>query len=156
LDNLPRFSFYLSGVLIVTSAFTLFTSELLFLLADPSIKGTAFLIGFGLVYMNIVFVTSRRFMRRLEGASASPIIFGTLVALAPVIWIFIYDSPLDTTQRIVYTVVVMLGCGLGAHFGHRAGLKAQVVFQQKLQEYLRKSDQLPDDLKRPHDNLNKN
>ncbi|GAB5410192.1 MAG: hypothetical protein BalsKO_25570 [Balneolaceae bacterium] len=147
MDNLPRFSFYLSGVFIISSAFTLFTSELLFLLADQSIKGTAFLIGFGLVYMNIVFVTSRRFMRRLEGVSPAPIIFGTLVAIAPVVWIFIYDSGLDSTQRIVFAVVIILGCGLGTHFGHRAGLKAQIVFQQRLEEYLRSSGQLPDDSK---------
>lgn len=156
MDNLPRFSFYLSGVLIISSAFTLFTSELLFLLADQSWKGTAFLIGFGLVYMNIVFVTSRRFMRRLEGASAAPIIFGILVALAPVIWIFIYNSGLDTTQQILFAIIIALGCGLGTHFGHKAGLKAQIAFQQKLEEYLRSSGQLPDDAKSPDENLNKN
>lgn len=150
MDNLPRFSFYLSGVFIVSAAFTLFSSELLFLLNDPSWKGTAFLIGYGLVYTNIVFVTSRRFMRRLEGASATPIIFGTLVAIAPVVWIFIYDSPLDISQRILFAIIVIVGCGLGAHFGHRAGLKAQFEFQKKLEEYLRSSGQLPDD------KLNKN
>lgn len=127
----------------MSSAFTLFTSELLFLVADTSWKGTAFLIGFGLVYMNIVFVTSRRFMRRLEGSSIAPIIFGTLVALAPIVWIFIYESVLDTNQRILYAVVIAIACGLGSHFGHKAGIKAQFVFQQKLEHYLRSSDQLP-------------
>ncbi|MFV1882928.1 MAG: hypothetical protein ACMZ7B_00345 [Balneola sp.] len=156
MDNLPRFAFYTSGVFIVSSAFTLFTSELLFLINDPSFKGTAFLIGFGLVYTNIVFVSSRRFMRRLEGPSLAPIIFGTLVALTPVIWIFVYESGLEQSLRIVFAVVVAFGCGLGSHFGHRAGLKAQIQFQQQLEEYLRSTGQLPDELKRPHDNLNKN
>ncbi|MEQ9309395.1 MAG: hypothetical protein RLN90_08070 [Balneolaceae bacterium] len=154
MDNLPRFSFYLSGVFIISSAFTLFTSELLFLLADQSIKGTAFLIGFGLVYMNIVFVTSRRFMRRLDGASAAPIIFGVLVAITPVIWIFIYDSGLDFSQRILFAIIIIIGCGLGVHFGHRAGLKAQIVFQKRLEEYLRSSGHLPDDPKNSHKNTN--
>ncbi len=156
LDNLPRFSFYLSGVFLLSAAFTIFTSELLFLITDTSFKGTAFLIGFGLVYMNIVFVTSRRFMRRLDGATPAPYVIGLLVAVPPVIWIFIYDSPLDAQQRIIFAIVMALACSFGAYFGHSAGLKAQVVFQQKLEEYLRNTGRLPDDLKRPHDNLNKN
>jgi len=156
LDNLPRFSFYLSGVFITSAAFTLFSSELLFLLNDPSLKGTAFLLGFGLVYMNIVFVTSRRFMRRLDGKSIAPIIFGFLVGITPIVWIFIYESGLDSNQRILFVIVILIGCGLGAHFGHRTGLKAQVVFQQKLKEFLRSSGHLPDDSTESHDNLNKN
>ncbi|RNC83431.1 MAG: hypothetical protein ED557_11875 [Balneola sp.] len=156
MDNLPRFSFYLSGVFLLSAAFTIFTSELLFLVTDPSLKGTAFLIGFGLVYMNIVFVTSRRFMRRLDGPTPAPYIIAVMVAILPVIWIFIYDSPLDVQQRVVFAVVMVLACGSGAYFGHNAGLKAQVVFQQKLEEYLRNTGRLPDDLQRPHDNLNKN
>lgn len=157
MDNLPRFAFYTSGVFIISVAFTLISAEFLYLVADPTWKGTVALIGFGLVYMNIVFVVSRRFMRRLDGPSPAPIIIGILVALVPVIWIFIYQAAgLDNTQRIIYAVVVALGCGLGSHFGHSAGIKAQIAFREKLEEYLRNTGQLPDDLKRTHDNLNKN
>ena len=95
-------------------------------------------------------------MRRLEGPSLAPVIFGVIVALMPIAWIFIYDSVLDMQQRIMFAVVVALASGLGVFFGHKAGLKAQVVFRQKLHEYLKRSGQVPDDLKRSHDNLNKN
>ena len=156
MDNLPRFAFYASGIFLISAAFTLFSSELLVKVTDPTWVGTVWLIGYGLVYMNIVFVSSRRFMRRLNGASPAPIIFGVLVAIMPVVWIFIYNSPLDTQQRIIFAIVAALACGLGAHFGHKAGLKAQVVFKQKLEEYLKRTGQLPKDLQRPHDNLNKN
>lgn len=157
MDNIPRFSFYLSGVFVVSAAFTLVTSEFLYLITDPGWKGTAFLAGYGLVYMNIVFVVSRRFMRRLDGASAAPVVIAAVVALVPIIWIFIYQNTgFDLTNRVIYIAVLIFACGLGAHFGHRAGLKAQIQFRQKLEEYLRKSGRLPDELKRPHDNLNKN
>ncbi len=86
-------------------------------------------------------------MRRLEGQSAAPIIFGTLVAITPVVWIFIYESGLEQSLRIVFAVVVAFGCGLGSHFGHKAGIKAQIKFQQQLEEYLRSTGQLPEDLK---------
>ena len=156
MDNLPRFAFYTSGIFLISAAFTLFSSELLIKVADPTWVGTVWLLGYGLVYMNIVFVLSRRFMRRQDGASPVPIIFGILVAIVPIIWIFIYDSGLDTQQRIMFAIVMGLACGLGSHFGHKAGLKAQIAFKKKLEEYLKRSGQLPEDLKRPHDNLNKN
>lgn len=157
MDNIPRFAFYTSGVFIVSAAFTIFSSELLFLVADPSWKGTAALLAYGLVYMNIVFVISRRFMRRLDGPSPVPIIIGILVAIVPVIWIFIFQQAgLDNTQKVIYAVVMALGCGLGAHFGHRAGLKAQIEFKRKIEEYLRNTGQLPEDADQEEENLNKN
>lgn len=95
-------------------------------------------------------------MRRLEGVSAAPIIFGVLVAITPIIWIFIYDSPLDNSQRILYAIVIAIACGLGSHFGLRAGLKSQIVFQKKMEEYLRSSGQLQNDSTSTSDNLNNN
>ncbi len=95
-------------------------------------------------------------MRRLDGATPAPYVIAAMVAITPVIWIFIYDSPLDTQQRIIFAVIMALACASGAYFGHSAGLKAQIIFQQKLEEYLRNTGRLPEDLKRPHDNLNKN
>lgn len=156
MDNLPRLSFYISGILIISTSFTLFSSELLRKLADPSWVGTAFLLGFGLVYMNIVFVISRRFMRRLEGKSSITYVLGTATGLAPIVWIFIFDAGLTTTMQIVFALTIGFACTLGAYFGHRAGLKAQVKFQRELYEYLKNTGQLPDELKRAHDNLNKN
>ena len=156
MDNLPRLSFYLSGILIVSAAFTLFTNDFLTLVADPGFMGTAFLIGYGLVYMNIVFVVSRRFMRRLEGHSKIPFVFAIIVALAPITWSFIFDAGLYGSIKTMYLATIIIACGLGGYFGERAGIKAQAKFKKQLYEYLKKSGQTPDDLKRAHDHLNKN
>lgn len=125
----------------MSAAFTLLSSEFLVKITDPSYVGTLFLFGFGLVYMNIVFVTGRRFMRRLQGASPVPYIFGLLVAIPPLVWVQIYDAGLGDTQ-MTFMFVVIVACGLGALFGHRAGLKAQVQFQKNIQEYLKKERNL--------------
>lgn len=155
MDNLPRFIFYASGIFIVSAAFTLLSSEFLVKITDPSYVGTLFLLGFGLVYMNLVFISSRRFMRRLQGPNPVPYIFALLVAIPPLVWVSIYDAGLgDTDLTFMFTVIV--ACGLGAYFGHRAGQKAQIKFRQNLDEYLKQDDKTPDDLKRSHDNLNKN
>jgi CDP-diglyceride synthetase len=156
LDNLPRLSFYLSGIIIVSGAFTLFTTDFLIKIADPGITGTLFLLAYGLVYMNITFVVSRRFMRRLDGASKLPYLFAFLVAFPPLIWSYVHDAGLFGTIEVVYLITVVFGCILGGYFGQRAGIKAQAKFKEELYEYLKQSGQLPDELKRPHDNLNKN
>jgi len=121
----------------ISAIFTLFSSEFLPKITDPSYVGTLFLLGFGLVYMNIIFVTGRRFMRRLQGPNPVPYIFGLLVAAPPLVWVQIYDAGIgDSDLTFMFTVIV--GCALGSFFGHRAGLKAQVQFQKELQEYLEK------------------
>lgn len=157
MDNLPRFSFYASGVPIVSAGFTLLATDFFSHIGDPSWVGTAFLLGYGLIYMNIVFVLSRRFMRRLNGPSKVPYLFAVLTGLIPAAWIFIYDAGLTQGLQIMFAAVMIIACFLGAYFGHKAGLKAQAKFQQQLLEYLKKTgEHLPDDLKRPHDNLSKN
>jgi hypothetical protein len=140
LDNLPRFIFYASGVLIVSAVFTLFSSEFLVKVSDPTYVGTLFLLGFGLVYLNIVFVTGRRFMRRLQGVNPAPYFFGLLVAIPPLAWVNIYDAGLGDFE-LTFMFTVILACGLGALLGHRAGLKAQVKFQQNLREYLNQDEE---------------
>lgn len=155
MDNIPRLIFYCTGVLTVSAAFTLFSSELIVKVNDPTYVGMIFLFGFGLVYMNIVFTTARRFMRRLNGPSPTPYIFAFLVALSPVIWVQISKIGLGDST-LTFTLTVIIACVLGAFFGHKAGLKAQVEFQENLNEYINQDEKTPDELKRSHENLNKN
>lgn len=139
MDNIPRLIFYASGVLIISAAFTLFSSEFLSLITNPGFSGLLVLIGFGLVYMNIIFLTGRRFMRRLRGPNPIPYIFALLVAIPPLVWVQIYDAGLgDSKLTFMFTIIV--ACGTGAYFGHRAGLKAQIKFQENMQEFLSQDD----------------
>ena len=139
MGNLPRFIFYCSAVFIASAAFTLLSSEFLKKIADPGFAGTLFLIGFGLVYLNITFVSGRRFMRRLQGVNPAPYIFGLFVVAPPLTWVNIYDAGLGEFE-LTFMFTVILAGGLGALLGHRAGLKAQVKFQQNLEEYLNQDD----------------
>ncbi|MBO6585118.1 MAG: hypothetical protein JJ953_03330 [Gracilimonas sp.] len=155
MDNLPRFIFYASGILMISAAFTLISSEFLSMISNPTYVGLLVLLGFGLVYMNLVFLSGRRFMRRLQGPNPAPYVFALLVAVAPLVWVQIYDAGLGDS-RLTFMFTVIVACGSGAFFGHRAGLKAQAKFQKNLKEYLNQDEKTPDDLKRSHDNLNKN
>lgn len=118
-------------------------------ISDPSYVGMLFLLGYGLVYMNIIFVSARRFMRRLQGPNPSPYVFALLVAMPPLIWVNIFDAGLGELD-LTFEFTVIAACALGAYFGHRSGQKAQIKFQQNLREYL---DQ---DKEAPEENLNQN
>ena len=83
-------------------------------------------------------------MRRLEGESKTPYIFAFLTAIFPMFWILIYDSGLSTMLEIIFLLVCLVGMITGAIFGHKAGLKAQIEFKEKLIEYLRNTGQLPE------------
>ncbi len=95
-------------------------------------------------------------MRRLDGSSNLPYLIGFLVAIVPIIWSFIYDGGLYGNVKFMYIATVIFSCIIGAFFGERSGVKAQVKFKEQLYEYLKQSGQLPDELKRAHDNLNRN
>lgn len=142
MDNIPRLIFYLSGVLIISAGAILFTSEFISQAGAPGIRGVLFLLGYSLIYLNLVLASSRRFMRRLSGKSIIPYVFAILAALPPVVWINIYETNLGESQPI-FAFCILLACGAGAFLGHRAGLKAQVRFQKALEEYLRQNQPPP-------------
>lgn len=142
MDNIPRLIFYLSGVFIVSAGAILFTSEFISQAGASGLRGILFLLGYSLIYLNVVLASSRRFMRRLSGKSALPYVFGAIAALPPIVWINIYETNLGRAKP-VFALCILLACGLGAYLGHRAGLKAQIRFQKALEEYLSQNQTPP-------------
>lgn len=144
MDNTPRFIFYLSGLLIVSGAFTLLTSDILQRVNDGTTFGTIVFFIFGLVYMNMVSITSRRYMRRLNGSSMAPYVFAIFIFLPPAIWVNVYQAG-TATSPAVYIPMLLVACGAGAYFGHRLGLKAQIKFQENLEAYFAQDKRLHSD-----------
>ena len=144
MDNLPRFIFYLSGLLIISSALTLFTTDLLPLVNNGTTIGTIVFFAFGLAYMNIVTITSRRFMRRLPGPTAAPYVFAIFAFIPPAVWVNIYQGG-TATSPMVFVPMLLVACGTGAYFGHRLGIKAQLKFQENLRAYIEQDRRLHDE-----------
>jgi|TARA_R100001143_G_C3360943_1_gene135533 CDP-diglyceride synthetase len=144
LNNLPRFIFYLTGLLIISGAFTLLTSDLLTKVNNGTILGTVLFFFFGLIYMNMVTISSRRFMRRLEGATVAPYVFAIFVLLPPAVWVNLYQGG-SATSPAVYVPMLLVAVGTGAYFGHRLGLKAQIKFQENLKAYFEQDRRLHSD-----------
>jgi hypothetical protein len=154
LNNLPRLIFYLTGLLIISGAFTLITSDLLTKVNDGTTFGTILFFFFGLIYMNIVTISSRRFMRRLDGATVAPYVFAIFVLLPPAIWVNVYQGG-SATSPAVYVPMLLVAVGTGAYFGYRLGLKAQVKFQENLKAYFEQDKRLHSDPSEQEDESSK-
>ena len=95
-------------------------------------------------------------MRRLEGATSAPYLFAAFVAACPLFWIFFYNAGLPPNLEYLFAFIMTFASFLGAYFGHRAGLKAQITFKAQVIEFLRKSGQLPEEFDEPtHDHPQK-
>ncbi len=141
MNNLPRLLFYTSGLLFISAAFIIFTSELLVKVNDGTTTGTVLFFGYGLVYMGMVSQSSKRYMRRLQGSTTVPFIFGAIVFISPAAWAFIYKGG-EATSALVFVPMLAIACASGAWFGHKMGLKAQVKFQKDLKTYLEREERL--------------
>lgn len=140
-EQLPRMSFYLSGVMVISGAFTVFSSELFPYVLQSWFHTLGILLGLGLVYFNMIRVISRRYMRRLNGTSRMPWLFSVVIGGLPLFWIGIYDTAWPLSYHLLYVGIIILFSALGAWLGHRSGLHAQVDFQKQLSQYLERLEQ---------------
>ena len=137
-EQLPRIAFYLSGLLVVSGAFTIFSSGLFPYVLKSILHSIGIFLCLGLVYFNIIRVSSRRYMRRLDGPSRMPQVFAILIGGLPLLWISIYDTGWPITTLLIYMGIILFFSALGAHLGQKAGQKAQELFRIQLKAYLEK------------------
>lgn len=141
MNNLPRLLFYITGLLFISASFILFTTDLLKKVNDGTTTGTVLFFIYGLAYMNMIAMSSKRYMRRLQGPSAAPYIFAIVAFIPPAFWVLVYEGG-EATSPFLFIAMLVIACGSGTWLGHRMGLKAQIKFQADLQTYLDREDRL--------------
>lgn len=156
MNNVPRFFAYTTGTLLIAAAVIVFSNQYISYAGRDDTMGLIALLAYGLVYMNLVFGVSRRFIRKLPEGQPTNIqyVFAALSFLPVLIWINVFDTGLGDSI-LLFHIVIIFACSLGGYFGHRSGLRQQEEFWNKVRDSYA-GEELPDELKRPHDNLNKN
>ena len=134
-EQLPRMAFYTSGLVVVSGAFTIFSSELFPYVLKSNLHSIGILLALGLVYFNMIRVSSRRYMRRLEGPSRIPWVFAFLIGGIPLFWVSIYDSGWSLVTLLIYAGIILIFSTLGALLGQKAGQKAQEQFNNLLNRF---------------------
>ncbi|GEM_PF-422348 len=135
-----RFFAYTTWAIMISLAIIIATHFFLDYISEPGWVGTAVLLAFGFVYMNITYVVIRRYIRKVPAPTNRHILLAVIIFLPPFIWTFASVEELSTTDVLIW-VVLALGCGLGALYGNRAGIKARYEYIQALKEHQRKMEE---------------
>jgi hypothetical protein len=135
-----RFFAYSTWTVMVSLAIIIFTNSFLRYIDEPGWLGTVVLLAFGLVYMNLTFAAVKRYIQKVPAPTNLHILLTVIIYLPPFVWILASADPLSTTEFLIWIVLAM-GCGLGAHYGNRAGIKARYEYIQALKEHQKKMEE---------------
>ncbi len=153
LNHWQRVAAYFTGCLVMGLAIVVFTNSFFQYAAAPGTQGYLTLFGFGLVFLNLGFAVNRRFMLKSDHSAAYNYIFSLMIAAPTLIWVFTKDEGLGDSL-LTFSLTVLFSALLGTYFGIRRGIARRHQYWKTRAEH--EDQDMPEDLKRPHDNLSKN
>lgn len=153
MHNWHRIFAYVTGAIVFGLLLILISHNFIQYVAREGATGYLFLLGFGLIFLNLNFGISRRFVIKTAKGNWVCYLMAFLTFLPSVFWVYTKDMGLGDTES-VFIMTVVFAAFLGSYFGIRRGsVKREQYIRQITEEEKR---DLPDELKRPHDDLNKN
>ncbi|NGP89147.1 hypothetical protein [Fodinibius halophilus] len=150
--NWQRTFAFVTGSIVFGLAIILVSNSYIQYVAAEGSTGYLFLFGFGLVYLNLNFGFSRRFMMKAFNINWICYLMAFFTILPTIFWVYTKDVGLAETE-LVFVLTTIFSAFLGAYFGIRRGVVKRAKYIQRLRE---EKEELPDSLKRPHDDLNIN
>jgi len=153
MDNWQRSFAFISGAVVLGLLLIVISHNFIQYVAWQGMAGYLFLIGFGLVFLNLNFGFSRRYTIKAPEEQWVCYLMAVLTFAPTVFWVYTKDVKLGDAQ-LIFVLTVIFSAFLGTFFGIRRGAAKRKIYLQRLQE--RKEEDLPDSLKRPHDDINKN
>ena len=154
MNNWQRSFAYITGALVFGLLIIIISHSYIQYVTQPGYTGYLFLLGFGLVYLNINFGASRRFVIKAAQADWVCYLMAVLTIAPTIFWIYTKDVGLGE-QQLLFVVVTVFSAFLGTYFGIRRGRVKRQKYIRRLQEEQDEQD-LPESLKRPHDDLSTN
>lgn len=150
--NWQRTFAFVTGAFVFGLLFIIISNSYLQYVTYEGTTGYLFLFGFGLIFLNLNFGISRRFTIKALNPDAVCYSMGFLTLLPTLFWIYTKDVGLGNFQ-LIFVLTIIFAAFLGTYFGIRRGTIKRAEYIQKLQE---EKQDLPESLRRPHDDLRKN
>lgn len=152
MTNWQRIFAFVTGAIVFGLLLIIISNSYIQYVAYDGTTGYLFLLGFGLIFLNLNFGISRRFTIKALDLNWVCYLMTILTIVPTIFWVYTKDVGLGDAE-LLFVLTVIFSAFLGTYFGIRRGIaKRQRYIQQ-----LREDDQdLPDSLKRPHDNLRQN
>jgi|SRR5699024_9710039 len=153
MDHWQRNAAYGTGCLVIGLALVVFTHNFFHLADLPGFTGYFALFAYWLVYFNFSFLINRRFMLKAERNLTLNYFFSFLTTAPTLGWIFTKDTGLEEAL-LPFVLVILFGAFIGTFFGIKQGRKKRNRYIQAY--YEEQENKIPDELKRPHDDLSNN
>lgn len=150
--NWQRTFAFVSGALVFGLLFIIISNSFIQYVSNPGSTGYLFLFGFGLVFLNLNFGITRRYAIKAINPDGIAYAMTFLTILPTIFWVYTKDVGLGELQ-LVFVLTVIFSAFLGTYYGLRRGAIKRNKYIQRLRE---EKQDLPDSLKRPHDDLSKN
>lgn len=152
MTNWQRIFAFVTGAIVFGLLLIIISNSYIQYVAHEGMTGYLFLLGFGLIYLNLNFGLSRRFTIKALDLNWVSYLMAILTIAPTIFWVYTKDVGLGQMQ-LLFVLTTVFSAFLGTYFGIRRGL----VKRQQYIRQLREDDQdLPDSLKRPHDHLSHN
>lgn len=153
MDHWQRLFAYTTGAIVIGLMLIVFTNGLLFYVNTPGSTGYIALLAYGFVFLNLGYGINRRFSLKANRAPAINYTLSLLTTVPTLIWIHTKDAGLGNSLML-FTATILFSVLLGTYFGIKKGNARRADYLKQVQDELQ--DSTPEELKRPHDELNKN
>ena len=150
--NWQRTFAFVSGAFVFGLLFIIISNSFIQYVAHEGSTGYLFLFGFGLVFLNLNFGITRRYAIKAINPDAIGYTMTFLTILPTIFWVFTKDVGLGELF-LVFVLTVIFSAFLGTYYGLRRGAVKRNKYIQRLRE---EKQDLPNSLKRSHDDLSKN
>lgn len=150
--NWQRTFAFVSGALVFGLLLIIISNSYIQYVAYEGTTGYLFLFGFGLVFLNLTFGFSRRYAIKAISPDGIAYTMAFLTILPTIFWVYTKDVGLGEFQ-LIFVLTVIFSAFLGTYYGLRRGAIKRQQYIDRLRE---EKQDLPDSLRRPHDDLSSN
>jgi len=151
MENWQRAFAYSTFIMVIGLAIVIFSEEFVQFIQYPGWRGYAALFGYGIVYLNFAYVLTKRFVTKTAQFDNYAYVLAILMVSGPVFWTFLKDLKLLPYGQFLFIADITIASLTGAFFGIKQGLIKKKDYFRRIRE-----QQMENEMKRPHDNINKN
>jgi len=153
MDHWQRVFAYTTGALVIGLLIIVFTNSFLVYVSEPGSTGYLVLLAYGFVFLNLGYGVNRRFALKSDRIPALHYLLALLMVAPTLGWVYSKDTGLGS-QQFVFTATIVFAVFLGTYYGIKKGSARRNAYLRQI--FKDREREIPEDLKRPHDDLNKN
>lgn len=130
---------YSTTAFLLGAAFFMFTSNLIQVTLQPGALGTIVLLGYGIIYGNMSYLLTRRYLRREHAFDGFSYAIGLFILFPAVFLIEVQGEVFPTlSSKLLFYATLLLGTAVGTMRGRRKGymMRDELLEKKKREQEL--------------------